>query len=190
MRNQRRGFTIVELAFAIAIIAVLASVAFVAYRGVKERAQNAQTTNAAQQWFKALQSYKFRTSGLPTVSSCLGTGYKYNADESATSGIGQCRQINSTTGITINSTFYSAMTNYVNNNPTPAMVTAANSTTDWYRGLLYLYDSTNSLGKIVFALDKSAGSCPALGSVSPASSINTTDGDYVCTYTVGKISGY
>lgn len=193
MRNHSRGFTIIELIVVITVIAVLAGITFVAYRGLRERAEDAQTTNAAQQWYKAFQSYKFRTSSLPTDSGCLGpsSAYKYNVDQSATSGVGQCRQIDATSGYTVNSALAATLANYINNNPAPGMTTAANSTTDWHRGLYYYADTSDSLGKIVFTLSKNAGSCPAsLGGVAPSNSTMTSDGNLVCTYTIGKLGGF
>ncbi len=190
MHKSKSGFTVIELLVALVIIAVLATILIGAYRGAQDRAKDTQTLNAVNQWTKVLQQYKVRNGTFPTVSSCLGKDYYYNIDESsATTGTGQCRQDNATTGILTNATFYSQISKYLTGNPTPAMTTSANSTTSWYRGAYYYIDGANS--RIDFALTKSAGTCPATTSgLTLNTGANTTDGDLICTYILGQTAGY
>lgn len=188
MNMRSKGFTVVEMIVVIVIIAILASIAFVAYRGAQDRARNAQTVSAAEQWIKALQIYKVRNGGFPSINSCLGANYMYNSDGAGTSGTGQCRQ-NSGSGVTTNATFYTAMGPYMIGNPTPAMVSAVNSTTDWYRGLYYITIGGN--GRIDFVVNPNSGGCPdQVGGVNKLSDYTLANGNRLCYYILGPVVGY
>lgn len=190
MQKRRKGFTIVEIIVVVVIISILASIAIATYRGVQDRAKNSQTVNAAEQWLKALQIYQARNGGLPTVNSCLGANYNYNADNTGTSGVGQCRQDNSTVGVTTNSTFMTAIQPFITGNPTPAMTTAVNNTTYWYRGLYY-YIGGGNMARIDFVLTPASGGCPdRLADIPNNTAGTTSDGNYVCTYVIGNTGDY
>jgi prepilin-type N-terminal cleavage/methylation domain-containing protein len=190
MRKALRGFTIVEIIVVIVIISILAGIMLVTYRGVQDRAKNSQTINAAEQWVKALQIYQARNGSLPSTVSCLGANYNYNSDNAGSSGIGQCRQDTSTYGVKTDSAFYTAMQPYITGNPTPAMVTAINSTTNWYRGMYYYVDASSN-GRIDFVLTPGSGGCPTqLAGLDRNSGGTTSDGDYLCTYLIGNRTGF
>lgn len=190
MRKSKSGFTIVELIIVIVVIAILATISVVLYKNVQERAKNSQTIGAANQWLKALEIYKVRNGSFPSVSSCLGSNYMYNSDALGTSGIGQCRQDTAAVGVTSNSTFLTAMSPYITGNPTPAMVTAKSTATLWYRGLYY-YIGAGNIARLDMALTPANGGCPGqLGDINLNTDATTTDGNYLCTYTIGSSTSY
>lgn len=190
MQKRATGFTIVEIIVVIVIIAIIAAITVVTYRGVQDRAKNSQTISAAEQWLKALQIYQARNGSLPSNISCLGANYNYNSDNAGSSGVGQCRQDNTTYGVTSNTAFYNAMQPYITGNPTPAMVTAVNTTTYWYRGMYY-YIGAGNMGRIDFVLNPASGGCPSRLTDIPLNSGGTTsDGNYLCTYIIGSTTDY
>jgi prepilin-type N-terminal cleavage/methylation domain-containing protein len=190
MQKNKSGFTIIELIVVIVIIAILAALTLVVYRNVQERAKNSQTISAANQWLKALQIYKARNGGFPSTVSCLGANYGYNSDGKGTSGIGQCRQDTTTYGVTSQSAFLTAMSPYLTGNPTPAMVTAVNNSTSWYRGLYY-YIGAGNQARLDMVLTPANGGCPdQLGGTDLNSGNTTSDGNYLCTYIIGSTTGY
>ena len=190
MNRFSKGFTVIELIVVVTIISILVAIAYVAYNGAQNRAKDAQTISAAEQWMKALQIYKVRNGGFPANASCLGANYKFNSDNAGASGIGQCRQDNVSTGTLTNTTFYTAMGPYITGNPTPAMNSAVNSATNWYRGLYYIVAAGN-IGRIEFVVTPSSGGCPSqVGGVSRLSSTAATNGNLLCTYALGSSVSY
>ncbi|MCA9339410.1 MAG: prepilin-type N-terminal cleavage/methylation domain-containing protein [Candidatus Saccharibacteria bacterium] len=190
MRKNTSGFTIVELLIAVIVIAILASITLVAYTGIQQRARTAQTITTAEQWIKGLMIYKARNGSLPSMSSCLGAGYKYDYNEQGASTVAQCKQTSSSVGVVTNPAFTAAMQPYMAGSPAPAMVTAANSTTSWYRGITYNINGTTA--QIALALDRGQ-TCPAKISEynrsygAPTSGLNT---NMVCIYEIGSIASY
>jgi prepilin-type N-terminal cleavage/methylation domain-containing protein len=186
MKKRISGFTVVELLLVIVIIGILASITVIGYNGTQQRARAAQTVATAEQWIKGLMIYKARNGTLPAMSSCLGSGYKYNHDGLGASGIGQCAQTSASLGVVSDSAFSTAISPYMNGSPTPAMVSAVNSSTSWYRGLVYQVNSTLNTAQLLFTLDKGQP-CPLkLGDYVLTSSTTTTDADLVCTYNIGS----
>lgn len=162
MRKTTSGFTIVELLIVIVVIAILATISIIAYNGIQQRAKNTQTIAAVTQWVKALQMYKVDNGSYPGSgnASCLGTGYGTGFSGSESSG-GQCRQDSAIAGIvTSNSSFLSLMDEYINGNPTPALVTAGSSSFPWFRGAYYYPASTGE--RVDFVLAGSDTPCPAI----------------------------
>lgn len=88
------GFTVVELVIAISVIAILASVTVVAYKGITARSKNTQTATLIQRYIDTLVIYHAKYGKYPVGNSnnktCLGIGYpsgkcwKGEIDESAT----------------------------------------------------------------------------------------------------------
>ncbi len=64
-RNNRRGFTIVELLIVIVVIGILAAITIVAYNGVQQRARNSATSAAAKAYYSIFLQYVTQNSQLP-----------------------------------------------------------------------------------------------------------------------------
>jgi len=81
MYKNKHGFTIVELIIVIVVIAILAAVITLSYRGVQQTAQNAKTLSAASSYLDLLALYHFDNKTYPPmpesiiVDMCLGTVY-------------------------------------------------------------------------------------------------------------------
>ena len=189
MRKTTSGFTIIELIVVITVIAIIAGITLVAYNGIQQRARTSQTVSAATQWTKGLLMYKARNGGLPSTNSCLGAGYLYDVGGTATSGTAQCGQVCGVNYL-VDSSFSTAMGKYMSGSPAPAMVTAANNASSWYRGLIYIVNG--GVASILFTLD-SGQSCPLKlaefnrSYSGPASGMNT---NMVCMYTIGSTTSF
>lgn len=170
MRKNTSGFSIVELLIVIVIIGILASITLVTYDGVTDRARDAQTISAVNQWAKGLQMYKAKNGTFPNVRSCLGDNYKYGIDQQAGSGY-QCRQFTPSDGINSNDTFNALLAPYMSNRPSPSMQTAIKSSTDWYRGAYF--NPTGGSGHSV-SIDYT---------ISPHSDCPPSNGGYKTVYT-------
>lgn len=81
--KSNTGFTIVELLIVVVVIGVLAAITVVAYNGIQQRAKNAQTITAAEQWEKLIKLY-IAQNGYGTIRNgghyCLGNGYPTDWD--------------------------------------------------------------------------------------------------------------
>lgn len=83
-----RGFTIVELLIVIVVIGALATITFVTYKGVKEKAYNAKVIAGVRQYTDAIKSYKAINRVYPKTQTeidgsfiamtCLGKNYPNN----------------------------------------------------------------------------------------------------------------
>lgn len=81
--SSRRGFTVIELLVAIVIVAILAAISIVAYRGIVERAKSAQVVANMDGWAKSLTVLATTDSPWPGASNdfiCLGRSGDYPAD--------------------------------------------------------------------------------------------------------------
>ena len=68
------GFTIVELLIVIVVIAILAAISIVAYRGIQQRANNTAIISAAGQTVKAIQAHMIVSGSYPSASyACITT---------------------------------------------------------------------------------------------------------------------
>ena len=83
------GFTIVELLIVIVVIAILATISIVAYRGIQERARASEATSGLAQAKKKLELYKVDNSIYPTSGNLASAGvtdtdvsYQYTSDGS------------------------------------------------------------------------------------------------------------
>lgn len=74
LKQKQPGFTIVELLIVIVVIAILATISVVSYRGIQQRAVTVAYTSAVDQWDKFLQMEIALAGTLPpfTGGVCLG----------------------------------------------------------------------------------------------------------------------
>ncbi len=180
------GFTIVELLIVIVVIAILAAISIVAYNGIQQRAKNSQTTEVLASWIKALNLYKVDNGRWPSGFGCLGEDYTYGPDGTGTSGY-QCRQTAAALGANVQTAFLNTMRPYFNNGllPTPALVTAKNSDTYWWRGLTYAYGG--GPGNLVYIEAAYAGDvnpCPTPSGVNSGAR-SVFGGNTYCYYLIG-----
>lgn len=185
--RRHRGFTIVELLIVIVVIGILAALVISTFSGAQQRAQNAQTQRALQDWMKALLAYKADKGAWPAGWACLGTGYPKGLSGTEASGA-ECR-FNSSNAYVENTSFNNLMKPYLGANlPTPAFVTARSDDTNWRRGLMYAYGGGD--GTLVYIEAAYAGDvnpCPAV-SAAPATSRALWNGNTYCFYQVGRIT--
>lgn len=85
--KRQPGFTIVELLIVIVVIAILAAISIVAYRGIQERARASQASSALVQSKKKLELYKVDATTYPTTGNLASAGvidsdvsYQYSSD--------------------------------------------------------------------------------------------------------------
>lgn len=190
MKKALSGFTVVELIVVIVIIGILASITLVSYGGMQARTRNAQTVTSANQWLKTLKMYQSRNGGYPTMSTCLGEGYKYAANNQGNSGVGMCRQLTSTLGVVTDAPTVAALSKYSSTSQSPAMVSAVNGSSDWHRGVYYYINGTTATFN--FVLDgKGASECPnPFANIALSQEIKATNGNIACTYLLGPVTGY
>lgn len=88
-KQQKQGFTIVELLVVIVVISILATIAIISYAGIQQRANNASRTAEFRLWVEAFDMYKAQFGVYPLVargtasdpiSYCLGTGFPVGSD--------------------------------------------------------------------------------------------------------------
>ena len=188
MHKTKSGFTIVELLIVIVVIGILAAITIVAYNGIQQRARNNQTTQALVSWTKAINLYKADKGVWPPYYTCLGVGYKYGSAGTATSGTAQCRQTSVSDVAVEDAGFKTAMQEYVSGNPTPAFVTAAATTTNWYRGITYYYGG-GAPGSAAYyqAVYEGLVTCPTIGGLTMGNEQQNFggSGNTYCNYIVG-----
>jgi prepilin-type N-terminal cleavage/methylation domain-containing protein len=87
---SRNGFTIVELLIVTVVIAILATISIVAYRGIQDRARAAEVSAGLTQARKKLELFKVDAGNYPTTGNLANAGvtngdvsYQYTSDGSA-----------------------------------------------------------------------------------------------------------
>ena len=80
MIKKAHAFTIVELLIVIVVIAILAAISIIAYRGIQDRATNTSIINSVSQTLKMIQAYVAETGEYPELSSACVTSTTGCAD--------------------------------------------------------------------------------------------------------------
>lgn len=93
--TARRGFTIVELLIVIVIVAILATITVVAYRGIQARARDSQRLQDAKTLEKALRIYLINNGDLPVHT---GVGGSSDWERSSSEPEGQFLEALATSG--------------------------------------------------------------------------------------------
>lgn len=84
MNSTMRGFTIVELLIVIVVIGILSTITVVTFSGIRERANQAKTLVAVDNYIDAFELYRLDHGALPVpdpaqqagvLSTCLGEDY-------------------------------------------------------------------------------------------------------------------
>lgn len=147
---RRTGFTIVELIIVVTIIAILATLVMVTYKGATDRGYNARVTTGVNSYIKAIQIYKFRNGSYPTQTSCLGANYPSNT---CWTGSGGTR--------TVDSTFDTLMATVVDSKPVLADALLATGVADNMRaGAVYYATSGAAPFQITYYLKGAGQTCP------------------------------
>ena len=184
MFKTKSGFTIVELLIVIVVIAILSAITIVAYNGIQQRANNTKTTDALEAWITAINLYRTENGQYPNAWACLGEGYTYGPEGTASSGVAQCRQDTAGSGVIINTAFHNTMKPYLGNVlPVPAFTTAKNTDTQWQRGLMYAYGGGSGTQIYISVAYGGDITCPTVNGY--AASKTTWGGNSRCLYTLG-----
>lgn len=187
MQKSSSGFTIVELLVTIVVITILVGLGAGVFRGVQDRAKDAKTLSAAEQWIKTLDNYKVRNGAYPATNACLGTGYYNGPNE--TGGIGECF-VSSSIPIQVSSdpAFNNEMKKIISSLPTPAMVSSISDSTNWTRGLAYRTHAGTAYLEVSFT--KSPVTCyPTIGGKQMTGTTISTPNGLRCSYILGS-TGY
>jgi len=73
-RNNKRGFTIVELLIVIVVIAILAAIVIVAYQGIQARARDSRRSSDISDFKKLIELYKIDNGVYPPACGADDTG--------------------------------------------------------------------------------------------------------------------
>tara|TARA_B100001245_G_scaffold100561_1_gene73094 strand:- start:8937 stop:9464 length:528 start_codon:yes stop_codon:yes gene_type:complete len=71
IKNQQKGFTIVELLIVVVVIGILAAIVIVAYNGIQNSANEAAVKSDLAQFAKNLEIYKTKNGAYPSSRSHL-----------------------------------------------------------------------------------------------------------------------
>ena len=88
MSKKAYGFTIMELLIVIIVIGILATISFITYRGIQERAKTVALTAGIDQWHKAIllaDMQGIRLSG--SANTCLGVAGDFPAGDGFAEGV-------------------------------------------------------------------------------------------------------
>lgn len=161
--RTKSGFTIVELLIVIVVIGILAAITIVAFNGVQTRAENTKTITAVSSWAKALQLYKADVGTYPSQGSCLGSTTTY-----AGSYNGRCWNPDNSQWY-VQTAFLNLLAPYIGGAPEPSTKNIHSSTTEQYKGALYIQSAANDsrIYANIIGISTTA-ECPAIGGLDPS----------------------
>ncbi len=186
--TKSKGFTIVELIIVVVVIAILATVTIVAYRGVTKSAYNTQIVSGTSSYYDAIKTYYLvkRTypktqrelDGQRIAMTCLGTGYKNAA----------CGQV---TGVNVyeDAAFNSQMMSFLKSTTNPVSDMTIPVPGESYIGAVYGIDSTSASSTgyarvIEYALHGKNQSC----GISDAWAYSSSNDSAACEIVIEEIS--
>lgn len=77
-KQNKSGFTIVELLIVIVVIGILAAITIVAFNGVQQRGRDAERTSDVKQLKKALEMFYAENSYYPAVGDVTNATFRTN----------------------------------------------------------------------------------------------------------------
>lgn len=141
-RNNRKGFTLVELLIVIVVISILAAISVVVFNGMQDRARNAQIASTVNIYKKAFELYYTAHGQYPThpVVGCIGTVEDFPAVDGF--GEGECAYTTgaSTFAYKVDENVNSKLMEFISETPdvtTPKVTETFGSTTFNFRGINY-----------------------------------------------------
>lgn len=168
IRNNSRGFTIVELLIVIVVIAILAAISIVAYQGIQNRAYNSAVVSSVNGYVKLLKMYKADHGAYPAIENdhfsdtiCLGVISDF--DETGVYQSGECTKFESGPVYKISNQFNDTLAKYgsLASGKAPEIKIDGHATV---RGFLYFNGITAGLGVdhavIIYYPKKGGNSCP------------------------------
>lgn len=165
-RIGHRGFTLVELLIVIVVIAILAAITIISYRGITQRAYAAEVGQAASDWVKILTMYKSENGTYPAIEgySCLGDASQFPATSDFDAGVCYKVTVNGTTTTDAANSSLMADIRTIASPPsstTPLLSDSSEGESAKIRGFLYYYSGSSEANDaaLVYFLP-SGGSCP------------------------------
>lgn len=159
MQKSRSGFTIVELLIVIVIIAILAAITIVAFRGIQDRAAASQTSSAVTGYTKALMMYANDNGAYPIYSyPCLGGSEPFG---------GVCAVVSSTQNVCGNgqassiAAFDTTIKQYVSKLPVPSSRTYTCG--GQKHGGAFYFSTDGKTANMSVYYPASITNCPAIG---------------------------
>ena len=163
MNNRAYGFTIVELLIVIVVIAILATLGFLSYTNIQQRAHNTQIISAVNAYQKALQLYASEkgtypvSSDAPAYGICLGDGYA----DPCWSGISGTYSTNATLDTVLGA--------YMSGKPTITPKYYAEGSQDTRSGIVYFRNEPTGNRSISYILEGGSQPCSISGATIQAS---------------------
>lgn len=77
IRKKQKGFTIVELLIVIVVIAILAAISVVAYRGIQNRAHNSAIQSDLRQFAQLIEFYRVDHNDYPEGGQASGNSTRF-----------------------------------------------------------------------------------------------------------------
>ncbi len=170
-RENRRGFTIVELLIVIVVIGILAAIVIVAYNGIQQRANNTATIESISAYGRVLQSYATQNGTYPIAVNypCLGPNGVQCAN--VTDGTTVC---NGTGATAYSATFDSAVRTIASSIPGPSSQTISCNGKQ-YAGGYYNSSADGKSSHITYFLANTTN-CGAPGGVAVSSTYGFSGG--------------